>query len=51
METVKITWTQDGSEERWESAVSYSPAAAEDYKRYKEAQDGVSDVQIIAAQP
>ncbi|MEV4976746.1 hypothetical protein [Streptomyces scopuliridis] len=51
METVKITWTQEGSEGRWESAVSYSPAAAEDYKLYKEAQEGVSDVQIVAVQP
>ncbi len=51
METVKITWVQDGSQGRRESAVTYSPAAAEDYKRYKEAQDGVSDVQIVPAQP
>ncbi|MFE3144338.1 hypothetical protein [Streptomyces scopuliridis] len=51
METVRITWTQEGFEGRRESAVSYSPAAAEDYKRRKEAEVGVSDVQIVAAQP
>ncbi|MFJ2627615.1 hypothetical protein ACIO6T_30505 [Streptomyces sp. NPDC087532] len=48
MDSVKITWVQDGN--RRESAVTYSPTAAEDYKGYKEAQDGVSDVRIVPAQ-
>ncbi|GGT54877.1 hypothetical protein GCM10010271_68290 [Streptomyces kurssanovii] len=50
MESVKLTWVQDGSDRRRESAVTYSPAAAEDYKRYMEARVGVSDVQIVPAQ-
>ncbi|MFD5098905.1 hypothetical protein [Streptomyces albidochromogenes] len=48
MESVKITWMQDGKQR--ESAVTYSPAAAKDYKGYKEEQDGASDVQIVPAQ-
>ncbi|MFD7764719.1 hypothetical protein [Streptomyces microflavus] len=49
MENVKITWVQGG--EQRESAVTYSPSAAEDYRRYKEAEAGVSDVRIVSAQP
>lgn len=48
MKNVKIVWVQ-GSRER-ESAVTYSPSAAEDYKGYKEAGDGVSDVRVVPAQ-
>ncbi|MEE1736400.1 hypothetical protein PUR49_07785 [Streptomyces sp. BE147] len=50
MESVRITWVQEGAEERRESAVTYSPSAAVDYKRYKEAEDGVSDVRIVPVQ-
>ncbi|MFC7934386.1 hypothetical protein [Streptomyces cinereoruber] len=49
MDNVKIVWVQDGRER--ESAVTYSPSAAEDYKGYKEAEDGVSDVRIVPARP
>lgn len=49
MENVRITWVQGG--EQRESAVTYSPSAAEDYKGYKEAEEGVSDVRIVPAQP
>ncbi|MFE8940937.1 hypothetical protein ACFYNX_26065 [Streptomyces sp. NPDC007872] len=48
MKNVKIVWVQGGRER--ESAVTHSPSAAEDYKDYKEAGDGVSDVRIIPAQ-
>ncbi len=47
VETVRITWEQDG--ESRESAVTYSPQAAEDYKRYKEAEEGVTSVSIVPA--
>ncbi|MCX4657429.1 hypothetical protein ACIQD5_29670 [Streptomyces microflavus] len=49
MENVRITWVQGG--EQRESAVTYSPSAAKDYKGYKEAEEGVSDVRIVPAQP
>ncbi|MEV7060923.1 hypothetical protein AB0N95_36420 [Streptomyces microflavus] len=49
MENVRITWVQGG--EQRESAVTYSPSAAEDYKGYKEAEEGVSDVRIVPSQP
>ncbi|MGV9693905.1 hypothetical protein ACWDUX_32945 [Streptomyces sp. NPDC003444] len=48
MDRVKIVWVQDGRER--ESAVTYSPSAAEDYKGYKEAEDDVSDVRSVPAQ-
>ncbi|MFE5595480.1 hypothetical protein [Streptomyces sp. NPDC056549] len=51
MESVRITWAQDGAEVRRAPVVTYSPTAAEHYKRFKEAQDGVSDVRIVPAQP
>ncbi|MET9954492.1 hypothetical protein ABZ135_23515 [Streptomyces sp. NPDC006339] len=47
MENVRITWIEGG--ERRESAVAFSPAAAEDYKAAYEARPGVSDVQIVPA--
>ncbi|MER5570488.1 hypothetical protein ABT083_30515 [Streptomyces goshikiensis] len=49
MENVKIVWKQHGRER--ESAVSYSPAAAEDYAGFKKEEDGVSDVRIVPAKP
>ncbi|MFD9531141.1 hypothetical protein, partial [Streptomyces goshikiensis] len=50
MENVKIVWKQHGRER--ESAVSYSPAAAEDYAVFKKKEeDGVSDVRIVPAKP
>ncbi|MBX9420899.1 hypothetical protein [Streptomyces lateritius] len=45
---VKIVWVQDGRER--ESVVAYSPSAAEDCKRYTQAEEGVSDVRIVPAQ-
>jgi hypothetical protein len=51
MENVRITWTQEGLTERQESAVLYSPSAAEDYVAYKAAEPGVSDVRTVPAQP
>ncbi|MGW9448569.1 hypothetical protein [Streptomyces sp. NPDC055632] len=48
MENVKIVWVHDGRER--ESAVMYSPSAAKDYKRYKDAQESVSDVRVVPAQ-
>jgi hypothetical protein len=44
MDTVRITWEQDG--ESRESAVTYSPQAAEEYK---EAEEGVKNVDIVPA--
>ncbi|GGU16978.1 hypothetical protein [Streptomyces lateritius] len=38
---------QDGIDGRRESAVAFSPAAAETYKAAYEARPGVSDVQIV----
>ncbi|MFC7924760.1 hypothetical protein [Streptomyces cinereoruber] len=49
MDNMKIVWVQDGRER--ESAVTYSPSAAEIYKGFKEAQEGVSDVRIVPAKP
>ncbi|MGW1155958.1 hypothetical protein ACWD45_32340 [Streptomyces rubiginosohelvolus] len=49
MENVRITWVQGG--EQRESAVTYSPSAAQAYKAYKEAEAGVSDVRIVPARP
>ncbi|MFD5110502.1 hypothetical protein [Streptomyces cinereoruber] len=49
MDNVKIVWVKGGKQR--ESAVTYSPSAAEDYKGYKEAEEGVCDVRIIPARP
>ncbi|MFF6794344.1 hypothetical protein ACFY9C_35340 [Streptomyces filamentosus] len=49
MDSYRITWTQEGREERRESAVKYSKTAVEDYAGYKRAQPGVSDVRIEPA--
>ncbi|MFJ2217799.1 hypothetical protein ACIQVO_36730 [Streptomyces sp. NPDC101062] len=49
MKTVRIAWTQEGTAERQESAVTYSPAAAEDYKLRKAKHPGVTDVRIVPA--
>jgi hypothetical protein len=50
METVRITWAQEGSSQRRESGVTFSAAAAEDYKSpEEETEDGVSDVRIVPA--
>ncbi|MFB9558564.1 hypothetical protein [Streptomyces roseoviridis] len=49
MENYKITWIQDGHDGRRESAVSFSPEAAETYRADYAARAGVSDVQIVPA--
>ncbi|MFE0773363.1 hypothetical protein [Streptomyces sp. NPDC058861] len=49
MENVRIVWVQDGRGR--ESAVMYSPSAAEVYRGFKEAQEGVSEVRIVPAKP
>ncbi|QGZ53321.1 hypothetical protein GPZ77_34385 (plasmid) [Streptomyces sp. QHH-9511] len=51
MESYRLQWTKAGRDERQESAVSYSAAAAEDYKALKEAEEGVSDVEIVKVKP
>ncbi|SFF90900.1 hypothetical protein SAMN05216251_13616 [Actinacidiphila alni] len=51
MEFVKIIWVQDGFAERRESAVTYSKSAAPAYVERKKAEKGVSDVQIVSADP
>ena len=47
MQNFRITWAQAGYEGRRESAVTYSAGAAETYKGFKEAEEGVSDVQVV----
>ncbi|MFF8410599.1 hypothetical protein [Streptomyces omiyaensis] len=46
MDDYRITWTQEGREERQVSCVKYSEGAAKDYAGYKQAEVGVSDVRI-----
>ncbi len=51
MENYRLAWTQDGRDGRQVSAVTYGLSAAEDYKLLKEAQDGVTDVEIVPVKP
>jgi len=46
MDDYRITWTQEGHEERMVSAVKYSEGAAQDYAGYKRDEPGVTDVRI-----
>ncbi|MFC9736199.1 hypothetical protein ACFWG5_34390 [Streptomyces hydrogenans] len=46
MDDYRITWAQEGREDRRISAVKYDKSAAEDYAGYKRAEPGVSDVRI-----
>ncbi|GAA2770490.1 hypothetical protein [Streptomyces showdoensis] len=47
----RITWAQQGQDERKVSVVSYSEKAAETYKARKAAEDGVSDVEVVEVKP
>lgn len=51
MQSYRLTWTKAGRDERQVSAVSYDAKSAERYKVRKEAEDGVSDVQIVPVKP
>ena len=51
MQIYRLTWTKAGRDERQVSAVSYDKASAEHYKTRKQAEDGVSDVQIVPVKP
>ncbi|MFD9047856.1 hypothetical protein [Streptomyces zaomyceticus] len=47
----RLEWTQDGRDEGQVSAVTYGESAAQDYKARKEAETGVSDVQVVPVKP
>ena len=47
----RLMWTRAGRDERQVSAVSYDATSAEHYKARKEAEDGVSDVEIVPVKP
>ncbi|MFB7359602.1 hypothetical protein [Streptomyces gardneri] len=47
----KLTWTKAGRAERQVSVVNYDKASAEHYKTRKQAEAGISDVQIVPVKP
>ncbi|MGW2016740.1 hypothetical protein [Streptomyces sp. NPDC001927] len=47
MDNYRLRWTKAGKDERQVSAVSYSASAAQTYKALKEAQEGVSAVEVV----
>ncbi|MFB7592368.1 hypothetical protein [Streptomyces sp. NPDC056169] len=47
----RLMWTREGRDERQVSVVSYDAKSAEHYKARKEAEDGVSDIEIVPVKP